>query len=217
MQRTDTSSGIRMAWYRVYHGMPYDPKFAVIAKRCGAKRGDVVAVWLAALDFASQHKGRGSIEGIDAEEIAVSLEYETEYVSGILRAFEDRGMIASSRLAAWERRQVQREREDNSTERVRAYRQRQKGQPQATEELVYRRGFFCPKSVDFGTMMGHEETALCFVRPSEHQEGTGLTESRDPTSPTQGVRRYPELGSRWRVYRPRKRLEGGSARVLAHD
>ena len=112
-------------WWRAHHGLPFDSKLAVIAKRCAARRGDVAAVWVAVLDFASQHEDRGSVAGIDAEEIAVSYDYDPEYVAKIFAAFEEKGMIAADRVTAWEWRQVQREREDNSTERVRAYRVRQ--------------------------------------------------------------------------------------------
>ena len=113
-------------WWRAYHGLPFDPKLAVVTKRCGARRGDVAAVWVSVLDYASQREERGSVEGIDAEEIAVSFDYETEYVMQIIAAFEEKGMIRDGRVAAWERRQVQRERNDDSAGRVRAYRQRQK-------------------------------------------------------------------------------------------
>lgn len=117
---------MNMSWYRVYHGMPFDSKLAVIAKRCGARRGEVVAVWLAVLDCASQNEERRSTAGINAEEIAFSYDFDVEHVSNILQAFEDKGMIAGGRVAAWERRQVQREREDDSTGRVRKYRERQR-------------------------------------------------------------------------------------------
>jgi hypothetical protein len=113
-------------WWRAYHGLPFDSKLAVIAKRCGARRGDVAAVWVALLDCASQHVDRGSVVEIDPEEIAVSFDYEVEYVSKILAAFEEKGMIAGGRLTAWERRQPQREREDSSAARTRDYRQRLK-------------------------------------------------------------------------------------------
>lgn len=108
-----------MSWWRAYHGIPFDSKLAVIAKRCEARRGDVAAVWLAVLDFASQHEDRGSVAGMDPEEIAVSFDYEVPYVDQIISAFGEKGMIENGRVAAWERRQVNRERDDDSTPRVR--------------------------------------------------------------------------------------------------
>jgi hypothetical protein len=115
-----------MNWWRAFHGLPFDSKFALVAKRCDARRGDVVAIWVTLLDFASQHKDRGSVIGIDPEEISLSLDYEMGYVSRIVNAFEEKGMITAGRLAAWERRQPRRERDDDSKERVRAHRQHKK-------------------------------------------------------------------------------------------
>jgi hypothetical protein len=122
-----------MNWWRAYHGLPFDSKLALVAKRCDARRGDVAAVWVAVIDFASQHEDRGSVVGIDPEEVALLLDYEIEFVSRILKAFEERGMITAGRLAAWERRQPRRERDDDSTERVRAFRQRQKERTKSRE------------------------------------------------------------------------------------
>jgi hypothetical protein len=127
-----------MNWWRAYHGLPFDSKLGVVAKRCNARRGDVAAVWVAVLDFASQQEDRGAVSEIDPEEIAVSYDYDIEYVSQILKALEEKGMIAAGRLTAWERRQVQREREDDSIDRVRAYRQRQKKQAQGSETPMSR-------------------------------------------------------------------------------
>jgi len=111
-------------WWRAHHGLPYDTKLTVIAKRCGVRRGDVAAVWVAMLDYASQQPDRGSVAGVDAEEIAVNFDYAVEDVERIIAAFGERRMIANGRITAWERRQVLREREDSSAERTRKYRRR---------------------------------------------------------------------------------------------
>ena len=94
-----------MEWYRAYHGMPYDPKLQVIAKRTGQPMAMVVAVWICLLDAASQHASRGVI-AIDPEEIAVIQGMELAVVEAILQAFRDKGMIdKNSRLASWDKRQ----------------------------------------------------------------------------------------------------------------
>lgn len=124
-----------MNWWRAHHGLPYDSKLAVVAKRCGVRRCEVLAVWVACLDYASQHEDRGAVQGIDPEELGVSLDMETLTVECVLSGFRERDMIsvtpcnasetpARERITAWERRQVQRERDDDSTERVRRYRQK---------------------------------------------------------------------------------------------
>lgn len=124
-----------MNWWRAHHGLPYDSKLAVVAKRCGVRRCEVLAVWIACLDFASQHEDRGAVQGIDAEEVGCSLDLDPSTVTSILDAFRVRDMISVTpcnasetqgreRVTAWDRRQVQRERDDDSTERVRRYRQK---------------------------------------------------------------------------------------------
>ena len=48
-----------MEWYRMYHGMPFDTKLRVVAKRADQSMGLVVAVWACLLDAASTHDPRG--------------------------------------------------------------------------------------------------------------------------------------------------------------
>lgn len=103
-----------MEWYRAYHGMPYDPKLRVIAKRTGQPMAVVVAIWLCILDAASQHDPRGVI-AIDPEEVAVVQDVEFEAVKAVMQAFHDKGMIdGHNRLTAWDKRQ-----HTTSTERSR--------------------------------------------------------------------------------------------------
>jgi hypothetical protein len=133
-----------MNWWRAYHGLPYDSKLAVVAKKCGVPRAEVLAVWIACLDFASQHEDRGTVQGIDAEELAVSLDLDEATVDRVLNGFRERDMISVTprnatetqgveRITAWERRQVQRERDDDSSERVRRFRQKRTAKDLSTE------------------------------------------------------------------------------------
>jgi hypothetical protein len=116
-----------MDWWRCYHGTPNDSKLAVVARRAQAKRGDVAAVWFACLDYASQNEeDRGSIDGIDAEEIAVMYDYETEYVQAILDAFRAKDMVEDDgRLTNWRKRQPERE-DSTAADRKRAQRERER-------------------------------------------------------------------------------------------
>jgi hypothetical protein len=117
-----------MNWWRAYHGLPNDPKLALVASvtPCNTTRGHVTMVFVTLLDHASQNVPRGSLDGVDPEQIAYTLEMGTEEVSAIIETFKTRNIIVGNRLKAWDKRQPKREREDNSTERVRSYRQRQK-------------------------------------------------------------------------------------------
>jgi hypothetical protein len=91
-------------------------------------------VFVTLLDFASQNTPRGSIEGIDPEQIAYVQEMEVEQVVAILESLRKKRVIVGNRLSAWDKRQPKREREDDSLERVRAYRKRQKEAKEADAE-----------------------------------------------------------------------------------
>jgi hypothetical protein len=110
----------------------------------------LAAVWVAVLDCASHHEDRGSVSEMDLEEIAVSFDYEVEHVSKILAVFEEKGMITSGRIAAWERRQVHREHESDSRARGRACQRLKEQAPDGKTEVT-------PPSRHV-TPGGHEET-----------------------------------------------------------
>lgn len=121
-----------MNWWRAYHGLPNDPKLALVATvtPCNARRGEVLEVWVSLLDFASQNTPRGSIEGFDSEQIAWTVGLDLERVDAIIDAMRKKRMISGNSLTNWDKRQPKREREDDSLERVRAHRQRQKSRPE---------------------------------------------------------------------------------------
>jgi len=96
-------------WYRAYHGTVNDLKLTVVAKMAGVHRADALAAWFFVLEYASsqQNRGRkrGTVEGIDPDQIAACLEVDTEKASALLQAFESKGMISGEQLAAWYKRQ----------------------------------------------------------------------------------------------------------------
>lgn len=124
-------------WFRSWHGAPTDIKWMAVAKRAGVAPGMVVSVAWALMDRASQADNRGSIEGYDAEELAIFYGYETEQVEAVVAAMEARGVIVGGRFAAWERRQPKRE--DDSAERVKRHRERQKEASNAVKRDVTHR------------------------------------------------------------------------------
>jgi hypothetical protein len=119
-----------MDWWRAYHGLPNDPKIALVAlvTPCNAKKHEVTAVWVTLLDLASQNTPRGSIDGADSEQIGWTLEMEPARVDTIIETMRKKRMIVGNSIKAWDKRQPKREREDNSGERVKAFRDRQKQQ-----------------------------------------------------------------------------------------
>ena len=103
-----------MDWFRWHHGSVTDPKFALIARKAGASVPDVLAVWAYILETASQSVERGDFGAIDCEALDCvfgfpSTETRTE---DILKAMQARALVDGTRVAAWEKRQPKRERED---------------------------------------------------------------------------------------------------------
>lgn len=116
-----------MDWLRWYTGTVSDPKLRVIARRAGVRVADVVAVWAAALENASDagNRGgrRGSLRNFDPEDVAAALDMEPEEVSRILVAMQGKTLEGEA-VRAWESRQPKRE--DSSAERMRALRDRKR-------------------------------------------------------------------------------------------
>jgi hypothetical protein len=118
-------------WFRSWHGAPSDPKWRTIARRANVRPGDVAAVVWLLLDRASQAAERGSIEGYDAEVLADALGYEPEEVERVIAALRDKSVLVNNRFTGWDKHQPQRE--DGSSERAKAWRERQKSAANAPE------------------------------------------------------------------------------------
>lgn len=116
-------------WWRSWHGAPTDHKWQVVAAKAGVKVGIVSAVVWALMDYASQHKDRGSIAGFDAETYAVYSGFDEAEVLAIMRAMADKGITKDGRFVKWEERQPKRE-DDYSTERVRRWREMKRNETQ---------------------------------------------------------------------------------------
>lgn len=114
-----------MDWFRWHHGSVNDPKFQLVAKKAGCSVAEVIAVWASLLEAASMAEVRGNPGKPDFEAIECALGLEDGKASLIYAAMETRGLIEEGCIAAWEKRQVKRERDDNSVDRVAAHRKRQ--------------------------------------------------------------------------------------------
>ena len=124
-----------MNWFRVYHGMPSDPKWPIISRRSGQPIGDVVSVWVALLDHASQAEDRGDVSSFDCEAYDALYGYEDGTTQAVYEALESKNMIESGHLRSWDKRQPLREdtgseTAKSSTSRVREYRARQRSETQ---------------------------------------------------------------------------------------
>ena len=126
-------------WLRLWHGTVSDNKFLWVERKSGARFGDVMTVWLALLEEASQADDRGDVSGFDAESFDFRLGDEEGLTLRIIQAMAAKGLIGEDmRLSGWDRRQPIREDSGNpetgalsSTERSRLHRQRRKAQSEA--------------------------------------------------------------------------------------
>jgi len=108
-------------WVRLWDDMPDDPKWRLIARKSGASEAEVIAVFVRMMTLAGRSEDRGSIAGWDDEVEAAALGVDEETVAKIREHMEGR-VIEGGRLRGWEKRQPSRE--DNSSDRVRAFRER---------------------------------------------------------------------------------------------
>lgn len=131
-----------MNWFRWYTGTATDPKFMVVARLAGQNVAAVVAVWAMLLERASdvserdetqcnaekRYMKRGFVSGFDCEAADAVLGLEDGASEAIMRAMEKKGLLTGERVTNWEKRQPKRE--DNSTERVRRFREKKKAETQ---------------------------------------------------------------------------------------
>lgn len=123
-------------WFRWHHGSVTDPKFQLVARRAGCRLPDVIAVWAFVLEQASSSNDRGAYGDLDFESIDLLMGFDDGVTQKIVVAMEARGLLADGQVAAWTKRQVKRERtDDNSTERVKAFREKKRQEtPEAADE-----------------------------------------------------------------------------------
>lgn len=131
-------------WFRWHHGSVSDQKFILVARRAGASVAEVIAVWACLLEAASAAEVRGCAGAVDHEAMDCALGMQDGRSMAIHQAMLARDLVTSDGcIHAWEKRQPKRERpDDNSTERSRAFRQKQRQETpsNATERTETPRG-----------------------------------------------------------------------------
>lgn len=114
-------------WFRWHHGSVTDPKFKLVAHKAKQSLATVIAVWAFLLEQASASDERGVFGDVDCESLDCLLGLEDGATAAIIHAMQGRGLICAGSVASWEKRQPKRERVDeNSTERSRAFREKQR-------------------------------------------------------------------------------------------
>ena len=139
-----------MNWFRWYVGTATDPKFLVVSRLAGQNVAAVVAVWAMLLERASDVTKsdatvtqcdavkRGFVTGFDCEAADAVLGLEDGASEAILRALKQKGLLSGEKVTNWEKRQPKRE--DSSTERTRAYRERLREKQAVTQCDAVKRG-----------------------------------------------------------------------------
>lgn len=110
-----------MDWLRLYHGTVNDPKWRLVAADSGQPVHVVLAIWMTMLEHASCATPRGTLAGWNDRVIGAGLDLSPDTVSAVRQAMQ--GLVLDGEyLTGWSKRQPKRE--DSSTERVRAHRER---------------------------------------------------------------------------------------------
>lgn len=121
-----------MSWVRLWTDMPTDPKWRVIARRAGRPLSEVIAVFVFMMTNAGANATeRGELFNWSDEDVAAALDTEAEHVAVIREAMQGK-TLDGDKLSGWETRQPRRE--DNSAERAKAWREKQKAAQIAQNE-----------------------------------------------------------------------------------
>tara|TARA_B100001248_G_scaffold239629_1_gene205020 strand:+ start:2668 stop:3642 length:975 start_codon:yes stop_codon:yes gene_type:complete len=110
------------SWLRLWNDMPNDPKWRTISRVSGHPITAVMSVYIHLIVSANIECDKG-VTQCDAEDVASALDLDTECVLQIIDAMQGR-VLDGNKVKGWDKRQPIRE--DNSTERTRAYRKRKK-------------------------------------------------------------------------------------------
>lgn len=97
------------SWVRLWHDMPTDPKWRVVARKSGQPLPCVIAVFTMMLTNAGGNADeRGCLMGWDDEDAAAALDIDALTVAAIRDAMQGK-VLEGERLTGWERRQPKRE------------------------------------------------------------------------------------------------------------
>lgn len=125
-------------WVRLWHDMPTDPKWRVIARKSGQPLPCVIALFnLIMVNASDNADDRGTLRNWDDEDAAAALDMEPEAVNAIMAAMQGK-VLEGTRLTGWEKRQPKRE-DDSAAARKRAQRERDKAAQEDVSRNVTQR------------------------------------------------------------------------------
>src|ERR1700675_3687576 len=102
-------------WVRLWEDMPNDPKWRVIAGRCGRPVGEIIAVFVHMMINAGGFKHWGNLENWCDEDVAAALDFQPGNVTLIREAMQGK-TLDGNHLSGWENRQTRSA--DKSAERT---------------------------------------------------------------------------------------------------
>lgn len=115
-----------MHWFKIHHGFTTSKKFAMVAHELQIPKGNVLAIVLEMLECASKNSPRGSLEGLDAEEIAFNLGYDVVTVRNALLVLCRRYFCNSNAVLNWQEYQNKSDR--TNSQRQARHREKKKQQ-----------------------------------------------------------------------------------------
>lgn len=118
-------------WVRLWHDMPTDPKWRVVARKSGQPLCSVVAVFTLMLTNASGNASeRGTLLAWDHEDAGAALDMDADQVSAIYDAMQGK-VLDGNKLSGWDRRQPKRE-DNTASERKAAWKARKENAAERT-------------------------------------------------------------------------------------
>lgn len=119
-------------WVRLWHDMPTDPKWRVIARKSGQPLVCVIAVFnLMMVNASGNAKERGTLSAWNNEDMAAALDLDADQVSAILDAMQGR-VLDGDKLSGWQKRQPKRE-DNTASLRKASWLERKRTQENAQE------------------------------------------------------------------------------------
>ncbi len=95
-------------WCRLWHDMPTDPKFRVIAKASGQPLHLVISLYVCIMVDASRNEKSRGVTTCHDENFAVTLDCDMSQIEAIKEAMQGR-VLDGNKLTGWHKRQVKKE------------------------------------------------------------------------------------------------------------
>ncbi len=118
-----------MDWFKCYNGATTDKKFLRLSKEHELPVYVLAMCWMHFCDHASQQKERGSLSGLDFEDIDFFFAFEDGQAKKAYEAFVSKRMILDNKLSKWDDRQ-----KNEAAERQKRYRERKQKQQEQTQD-----------------------------------------------------------------------------------